>query len=152
MIYAAQELETCFARQLLQHRVESKRYLLQCLEVVEHSWISQCNGSLIPNISPLDLFPFKTIYTTGSNMYYRYAVHNITVVHSSTIQHPHSCMYVVIVSSSITPPVKWGSLTIQYLHVHLWISLQLTSIHTNLPCDCVKELSSSIFDNSWGYI
>ena len=101
-----QELETCFARQLLQHCVESKRYLLQCLEVVEHLWISQCNGSLIPNISPLDLIPFKTIYTTGSKMQHRYAVHNITVVHSSTIQHPHSCMYVVVVASSITPSVK----------------------------------------------
>ena len=39
----------------------AQSYLLQCFEVLEHSWISQCNGFVIPNISPMDLIPFKTI-------------------------------------------------------------------------------------------
>ena len=40
--------------------VEPKSYSLQCFEVLDHSWISQCSGSLIPNSSPLVFIPFKT--------------------------------------------------------------------------------------------
>ena len=57
---------------LLDGHVEPKRYLLQYFEVLEHSRISQCNGSVIPNISPMDLIPFKTIYTSGSKMKHKY--------------------------------------------------------------------------------
>ena len=61
-------LKMCIARWLLQHRVESNRYLLQCLEVFQHSQISQCSGSIIPNFSPLEMIPFKAVYTPGSKM------------------------------------------------------------------------------------
>ena len=47
---------------LLHRHVEPKSYLLQYFEVLEHSQISQCNGSVIPNTFPMDLIPFKTIY------------------------------------------------------------------------------------------
>ena len=39
--------------------VEPRSHLLQCFEVLYHSWISQCSYSLIPNASPLVFIPIK---------------------------------------------------------------------------------------------
>ena len=50
----------------------AQRHLLQYFEVVEHSWIGQCNGFTISNTFPLDLIPFKTIHTSGGKMKHRY--------------------------------------------------------------------------------
>ena len=40
--------------------VKPKSYLLQCFEVLYHSWISQYDDFLIPNSSPVVFIPFKT--------------------------------------------------------------------------------------------
>ena len=39
--------------------VEPRSHLLQCFEVLYHSWISQCSYSLIPNASPPVFIPIK---------------------------------------------------------------------------------------------
>ena len=51
-----------------------KSYLLQCFEVLDHSWISECSSSLIPDSSPLVFIPVKTEMEiiSGGTIIHRY--------------------------------------------------------------------------------
>ena len=76
-------------------------YLLQCFEVLDHSWISQCSSFLIPNSSPLVFVQIKTegIYVSEKNktqmhtIVYYYSTPLIeNIQHSTTSPTPPSCM------------------------------------------------------------
>ena len=63
-------------------------YLLQCFEVLDHSWISQCSSSLISNSSPLVFVQIKTegIYVSGKN---KTQIHTIVYYYSTPLYRKH---------------------------------------------------------------
>ena len=108
-----------------------KSYLLQCFEVLDHSWISQCCSSLSSNSSPLVFIPIKTEYIRRKDHTHIHIVRVITVLHSIktiSIQLTPTFFRVVAIGPIITYPET--ALTGLF---RASISLQLTSV---LPVTC----------------
>ena len=108
---------------LLDGHVEPKSYLLQCFEVLEHSWISQCNGSIIPNTFPLDLIQIKTIHKSGGKMKHRYVhvVYNYCIPFVASNTHIPA---VVVPATKLRQPNPYSTYTVLFRVS----SSQLTSI------------------------